>query len=254
MTFRHLKKMDLSLSLALLLLGALVASVNGNCSPDPCIHGTCTDTGSGFACTCDSGYTGPTCSTTLDHCAGNPCNTGAKCYNVKGAALCIGKAVDYCSPNPCANGATCVSGQTTFSCICPADKAGTYCEFPAGDVLDLTTVFVEGSIEYWADVPFSNVVDNDVNTEAWAYSSPDSFMNIFMGKTFPIHHVEFSTEYSWYFGEVVVEVDGVECARQNETFDTNVMTCGELLFGEKVTFTNYANPYFLMSEVYLFSA
>ncbi|WAQ94941.1 SVEP1-like protein [Mya arenaria] len=182
------RKMDLSLSLALLLLGALVASVNGNCSPDPCIHGTCTDTGSGFACTCDSGYTGPTCSTTLDHCAGNPCNTGAKCYNVKGAALCIGKAVDYCSPNPCANGATCVSGQTTFSCICPADKAGTYCEFP------------------------------------------------------------------WYFGEVVVEVDGVECARQNETFDTNVMTCGELLFGEKVTFTNYANPYFLMSEVYLFSA
>lgn len=33
-----------------------------HCSNNPCVHGTCTDTGATYSCTCDAGWTGPNCS------------------------------------------------------------------------------------------------------------------------------------------------------------------------------------------------
>lgn len=39
------------------------AFVGKTCSSNPCIHGTCTDTASGFKCNCDVVYTGVFCDT-----------------------------------------------------------------------------------------------------------------------------------------------------------------------------------------------
>ena len=36
--------------------------VQDPCSPNPCVHGQCSQSGSTFSCSCNSGYTGPTCS------------------------------------------------------------------------------------------------------------------------------------------------------------------------------------------------
>ncbi|XP_052083489.1 neurogenic locus notch homolog protein 1-like [Mytilus californianus] len=51
-----------------------------NCSRNPCVHGTCTNSLLGFSCKCDKGYTGNTCNTAIDHCSRNPCVHGT-CTN-----------------------------------------------------------------------------------------------------------------------------------------------------------------------------
>lgn len=38
-----------------------VADTTDGCTPDPCVHGACADTVTGYTCTCSSGWTGSTC-------------------------------------------------------------------------------------------------------------------------------------------------------------------------------------------------
>lgn len=42
-----------------LLVTSFIAAIP--CTSNPCLHGTCTDTPSGFRCSCDARYTGAKC-------------------------------------------------------------------------------------------------------------------------------------------------------------------------------------------------
>ena len=41
--------------------GTLCNNNIDDCSPDPCVHGSCTDGVDSFTCSCDAGYEGDTC-------------------------------------------------------------------------------------------------------------------------------------------------------------------------------------------------
>lgn len=56
------------------------------CSPNPCVHGTCVDKLSGFQCNCDSGYLGDVCQE-INFCQPNLCQFG-NCTNQVGNCMC----------------------------------------------------------------------------------------------------------------------------------------------------------------------
>ncbi|CAG5136894.1 unnamed protein product, partial [Candidula unifasciata] len=84
--------------------GCQQQSVAGGCASNPCQNGAvCAPVGStGFSCTCRPGFSGPTCSTTVDACLSNPCQ----------------------------NGGTCISQTQApgYSCQCTADFTGANCQ------------------------------------------------------------------------------------------------------------------------------
>ncbi|XP_068081387.1 cubilin [Anabrus simplex] len=82
------------------IAGTAVLPSNSACLSNPCVHGTCTPSGSSYVCSCVIGYTGPNCAI----------------------------AVDPCANNPCKNGGTCVPHQGTFHCRCPSNSTGATCE------------------------------------------------------------------------------------------------------------------------------
>jgi EGF-like domain/Human growth factor-like EGF len=56
-----------------------------DCDPNPCANGgTCTDGSQSYACSCPQGFTGDTCETDVDDCAGMPCVNGACTDEVDG--------------------------------------------------------------------------------------------------------------------------------------------------------------------------
>ena len=62
------------------------------CSPNPCVHGTCTDTGGGYKCACTAGWGGPACST--GSCSNLSCPGSAPCLvpATSDAAICYPSA------------------------------------------------------------------------------------------------------------------------------------------------------------------
>jgi hypothetical protein len=109
-----------------------------HCAPDPCEHGLCTDTGTGYTCACDAGYTGATCGTLIDNCAAEPCANGGTCANQVGGYACTCAAgyegancesiVNNCAQAPCQNGGVCTNAIGAYSCACPPGYDGTNCE------------------------------------------------------------------------------------------------------------------------------
>uniref|UniRef100_A0A914V507 Uncharacterized protein n=1 Tax=Plectus sambesii TaxID=2011161 RepID=A0A914V507_9BILA len=61
------------------------------CRDKPCEHGTCKVTFNDYACTCEVGWMGRTCSS-IDHCAKNVCPLDATCSNIDDGYLCQGAA------------------------------------------------------------------------------------------------------------------------------------------------------------------
>jgi hypothetical protein len=74
------------------------------CDPNPCENdGTCIVlSGGGTKCDCAAGYTGETCK----------------------------DEIDECDPNPCVNNAPCTDKLADFSCTCPREVTGKFCELP----------------------------------------------------------------------------------------------------------------------------
>ena len=74
------------------------------CVTNPCLNGgTCAIDGSGYTCSCPTGFSGTNCETNIDDCLGNLCE----------------------------NGATCVDGINSYTCSCANGYAGTWCEIAA---------------------------------------------------------------------------------------------------------------------------
>ncbi|XP_038059361.1 neurogenic locus protein delta-like isoform X9 [Patiria miniata] len=111
------------------------------CNPNPCQNsGTCALNGSGFSCTCPTGYTGTMCETVPppNACDSNPCMNGGVCMASGNTHTCdcpdgftganCETQVD-CSPSyPCENQGTCnANGQ----CMCPTGYTGNRCQTTA---------------------------------------------------------------------------------------------------------------------------
>ncbi|XP_060606332.1 neurogenic locus notch homolog protein 1-like [Ruditapes philippinarum] len=72
------------------------------CADDPCGQHLCTNTQSGFLCTCSGGYTGTRCELPPDNC----------------------------EVNECQNDATCLSGSHNYTCLCKPGYRGIFCQTP----------------------------------------------------------------------------------------------------------------------------
>ncbi|XP_022610736.1 protein crumbs homolog 1-like [Seriola dumerili] len=108
------------------------------CAPNPCQNqGVCEDLFDLHHCTCPSEWTGPLCQDSADSCASSPCIYG-NCTNLPGGFKCVcelgysgeqcEEEVDMCENSNCSNGATCLKGFQTYTCLCPQNLTGQYCD------------------------------------------------------------------------------------------------------------------------------
>ncbi|XP_040911601.1 protein crumbs homolog 1-like [Toxotes jaculatrix] len=108
------------------------------CEPNPCQNqGVCQDLFDLHHCTCLSGWTGPLCQDPTDACVSSPCIYG-NCINLLWGFKCeceLGYSgeqceveIDMCENSNCSNGATCLKGFQSYSCLCPQNLTGQYCD------------------------------------------------------------------------------------------------------------------------------
>ena len=65
--------------------GYLCDAIVDNCSPNPCVNGSCVSSIGNYTCNCISGFGGRNCSVNVNECNSNPCRNGGKCQdNVNG--------------------------------------------------------------------------------------------------------------------------------------------------------------------------
>uniref|UniRef100_A0A3Q3KTB1 Slit homolog 1b (Drosophila) n=1 Tax=Mastacembelus armatus TaxID=205130 RepID=A0A3Q3KTB1_9TELE len=130
-------------------LGPVEASVQAKCSP--CVSSPCQNQGvcqvhhtQLYTCTCKAGFTGKLCETPVDACVSNPCTNGGTCLSdeqTKGFSCACAFGfhgtfcevnVDDCQDHGCENGATCVDGVGNYTCLCPPNYTGLFCEEEEG--------------------------------------------------------------------------------------------------------------------------
>lgn len=108
------------------------------CAPNPCKNeGVCEDLFDLHHCACTSEWTGPMCQESTNTCISSPCIYG-NCTNLPGGFKCVCEPgysgeqceveVDMCENSNCGNGATCLKGFESYSCLCPQNLTGQYCE------------------------------------------------------------------------------------------------------------------------------
>ncbi|XP_076600147.1 protein crumbs homolog 1-like [Chaetodon auriga] len=108
------------------------------CAPNPCMNeGVCEDLFDSHHCTCPSEWTGPLCQESTNTCISSPCIYG-NCTNLPGGFRCVCELgysgeqceveVDMCENSNCSNGATCLKGFESYTCLCPQNLTGQYCD------------------------------------------------------------------------------------------------------------------------------
>ncbi|MED6231961.1 hypothetical protein ATANTOWER_015887 [Ataeniobius toweri] len=80
--------------------GSLCQDQTDTCNSHPCVYGTCTNLPKGFKCECEVGFTGEQCEV----------------------------EVDMCENSSCSYGATCLKGFQSYTCLCPRNMTGHYCD------------------------------------------------------------------------------------------------------------------------------
>ncbi|XP_041848140.1 protein crumbs homolog 1-like [Melanotaenia boesemani] len=108
------------------------------CSPNPCQNGgACEDLFDLHQCTCSTEWSGLLCQDRTDTCNSSPCVFG-NCTNLPEGYKCeceLGYTgerceaeVDMCENSSCSHGATCLKGFQSYTCLCPRNMTGSYCE------------------------------------------------------------------------------------------------------------------------------
>lgn len=108
------------------------------CTPNPCKNeGVCKDLFDLHHCTCPSKWRGPLCQESTNTCFSSPCIYG-NCTNLPERYKCVCDVgysgeqceveVNMCENNNCGNGATCLKGFESYTCLCPHNVTGQYCE------------------------------------------------------------------------------------------------------------------------------
>jgi len=114
------------------------------CEAQPCVHGTCSSSGTDYTCACTAGYDGPNCDNDIDDCATVVCNNGGVCIDGIESATCDCSGTGYsgtgcdtlvqnCAQSPCLNGGTCTDVGASRTCACPAGYEGDSCEINHDD-------------------------------------------------------------------------------------------------------------------------
>ncbi|XP_060517827.1 protein eyes shut [Cylas formicarius] len=110
------------------------------CMSAPCQNGgVCIDLHAEYSCACLFGYTGKNCEEVIQICKKNPCKNGALCLIEDGVNVCYCVPdyhgdlcqfqYDECQLGPrCLNGGTCIDGTDNFTCSCPPNLTGVFCE------------------------------------------------------------------------------------------------------------------------------
>ncbi|XP_032748159.1 hyaluronan-binding protein 2 isoform X1 [Rattus rattus] len=117
------------------------------CQSNPCEHGgDCIIRGNTFSCNCPAPFSGSRCQTVQNKCKDNPCVQGDclitqtppyyRCvckYPYTGPDC--SKVLPVCRPNPCQNGGVCSRHRrrSRFSCACPEQYKGRFCEIGPDD-------------------------------------------------------------------------------------------------------------------------
>ncbi|CAG5115287.1 unnamed protein product, partial [Candidula unifasciata] len=113
-----------------------------HCLSNPCVYGYCTNTATGFNCSCYSGYHGKRCHMKIDNCVGVICYNEGVCVDdlVGFHCICVnfmGKycdvRMDQCEVNNCHNGGLCIRDTKTLKCLCPEGFTGDLCEVNIDD-------------------------------------------------------------------------------------------------------------------------
>ncbi|KAI5175013.1 Hyaluronan-Binding Protein 2 [Manis pentadactyla] len=117
------------------------------CLSNPCEHGGgCLVSGDTFTCSCPSPFSGKRCQNVQNKCKNNPCGPGecvitqsppyyrCACKHPYRGPHCS-TAAPVCRPNPCQNGGTCSRHRrrSKFSCTCPNQFKGRFCEIGPDD-------------------------------------------------------------------------------------------------------------------------
>ncbi|KAJ4436335.1 hypothetical protein ANN_18966 [Periplaneta americana] len=124
--------------------GELCNTSIDECASSPCLNGgVCVDRHADYACACPFGFTGKNCEVQLHQCTTSPCENNALCLVEDGVRVC------YCVPDyhgdrcqfhfmavstlssdvcRCLNGGTCLDGVDNFTCTCPPNLTGQFCE------------------------------------------------------------------------------------------------------------------------------
>lgn len=80
--------------------GSLCQDQTDTCNSHPCVYGNCTNLSEGYKCECELGFTGEQCEVEMDMCENSSCNYGA----------------------------TCLKGFQSYTCLCPRNMTGHFCE------------------------------------------------------------------------------------------------------------------------------
>ncbi|XP_072245298.1 protein crumbs homolog 1 isoform X2 [Leuresthes tenuis] len=116
------------------LFGCSGASV---CEPNPCLNnGECQDLFNTYNCSCPEGWAGRRCDIFMDACVSNPCIHGNCSVNgLTYECTCefgyVGvdceEEVDMCENHLCAHGGICLHGPERYTCLCPENYTGPFC-------------------------------------------------------------------------------------------------------------------------------
>ncbi|XP_076000862.1 protein crumbs homolog 1-like [Genypterus blacodes] len=107
------------------------------CAPNPCQNkGVCEDLFDMHHCRCPPDWAGLACQEPADTCASNPCVHG-NCTTPSEGYECVCELgykgrhceieVDMCENSHCRNGSTCLRGFHHYTCLCPQNMTGQYC-------------------------------------------------------------------------------------------------------------------------------
>ncbi|KAI4899961.1 hypothetical protein NFI96_025796 [Prochilodus magdalenae] len=175
--------------------GADCSEDTDDCLSSPCSSGsTCVDRLAGFLCLCPPGKTGSLCHLE-DACIRDPCGTGQECktHRVTGRATCItaakrgelnfcSKGLEVwinegnCSDNLCQSGSQCLDSGDHYTCRCPPQWKGRFCEEDVDECLRDSAVCKNGGtcsnlpggytcicVNGWSGVDCSENIDDCLN-------------------------------------------------------------------------------------------
>lgn len=80
--------------------GSLCQDQTDTCNSHLCVNGNCTNLSEGYKCECEPGFTGEQCEVEMDMCENSSCNYGA----------------------------TCLKSFQSYTCLCPRNMTGHFCE------------------------------------------------------------------------------------------------------------------------------